>query len=144
MSSNFKMGPLQRKWIEELKTTDKQQIEGYLCTDDGRYCCLGILCEVLNLDKRVTHERVDCDSFVVEFYSPNSKVMSDKYQLPQHVHSIVNLSDELGRVIKHNVEHVTTEDGYNCLADMNDSGISFKEIAEIIEVDPSNFFTKSA
>lgn len=35
------------KWVEALRSGKYQQGQGKLCTRDCKYCCLGVLCEVL-------------------------------------------------------------------------------------------------
>lgn len=45
---------LKAKWLEALRSGDYDQGTGSLCRD-GRYCCLGVLCEVMGIAS-VRHE----------------------------------------------------------------------------------------
>jgi len=41
------------KWVEALRSGKYEQTEGYLKTENG-HCCLGVLCEISDLDLTVT------------------------------------------------------------------------------------------
>jgi len=40
---------VKQKWVDALRSGKYKQGQGYLRTPDG-YCCLGVLCEVLNAE----------------------------------------------------------------------------------------------
>jgi hypothetical protein len=45
---------MKQKWIEALRSGKYQQIDGQLGSRDG-HCCLGVLCEVLDIEKDYNH-----------------------------------------------------------------------------------------
>lgn len=45
--------PLQLEWLEALESGNYKQGEGYLCTPDNRYCCLGVLAELAGAEKKL-------------------------------------------------------------------------------------------
>lgn len=49
---------LKARWLAALRSGDYKQGPYRLETDDGRFCCLGVLCKVLGVDtfKGVTEE----------------------------------------------------------------------------------------
>jgi hypothetical protein len=48
---------LKDKWVAALRSDKYTQGREKLRTDDGSYCCLGVLCEVLDVPRRDTFER---------------------------------------------------------------------------------------
>lgn len=46
---------LKRKWVEALRSGEYQQGNGKLC-DNGRYCCLGVLYDIVVGDWRVLED----------------------------------------------------------------------------------------
>lgn len=109
------LGPNQTKWLAALRSGEYQQGKQYLCRE-GRYCCLGVGCEVLGVPK-TPYE--DCVAF-------NGSIST----APNMFRDLVGLRDFMG---------VATS---GCtLTSLNDvDGKSFSEIADIIESDPSDYF----
>lgn len=40
---------LKQKWIDALRSGKYKQGKSYLKTKDGKYCCLGVLCEIVGV-----------------------------------------------------------------------------------------------
>ena len=40
-----------KQWIEALRSGEYRQARGTLRTQDGRFCCLGVACEISGIDK---------------------------------------------------------------------------------------------
>lgn len=95
---------LEKKWMEALRSGDYKQGSGYLRKLDT-FCCLGVLCELKKVDAAA---RGDVDG-LYRYLSP--------------VSSSTNIND---------AGWLTTDQG-SCLAALNDSGWSFKRIADAIE-----------
>lgn len=54
MSRHKKMNPaIKHKWVEALRSGEYKQAGGHLKTSDNRYCCLGVLCEVIDPDSLI-------------------------------------------------------------------------------------------
>lgn len=110
MESNIKT-----LWIEALRSDDYSQGRDCLksTTADGTvHCCLGVLCEVDNITFREDENRYGIDYSIVDVY---------------HNHHDALLPDFLLQ------KYGLTSDEQVQLADMNDMGTSFTEIADYIE-----------
>lgn len=114
--------PPERKaaWLTRLRNPDEHQAKGYLCgvTVDGtkERCCLGIYAEVCDIPSREISISSHYYQQVLSFEFPNSyydEVEPDKSLLAG------DLKDEV--------------ESASFLADLNDSGWSFLEIADLIE-----------
>lgn len=114
-----KMNPeVKAKWLERLRD-GRRQVAGLLQTKNGQ-CCLGVLCEIA------------AEEGVVE-------VKKDDYAY-RYGESIRALPPEVSewaglKGVNPSVEYRRTDEGFGfaSLAKANDSGLSFNEIAKIIE-----------
>lgn len=48
---------IKKSWIKALLSKKFKQGRGELKTSDGRYCCLGVLCELHRIDHNKSHKR---------------------------------------------------------------------------------------
>ena|SRR5436305_13802191 len=100
------------KWIAALRSGKFQQDTGYLKRDSGngpRYCCLGVLCEVIDPNKFTQLSN--------GIYDYGLHGFATHITVPTNVQKNIGLSDE------------------KCdeLTGMNDTGDSFAVIADHIE-----------
>jgi hypothetical protein len=96
---------LKDKWIEALESGEYKQGKNTLCTPDGAYCCLGVLEQVAEND--------------VEPYNFPSNAFYQRNGI------------ETGGITESNLlGYETAVDAL--LAERNDLGISFPEIAKLI------------
>ncbi len=103
-------------WVAALRGGKYAQCTNDLKNEKG-FCCLGVLADIAGFDWR---------SISIEDYQVAPPMAMD----------FVGLRDSTGT---HNA------DGNICShADLNDSGSTFAEIADIIENAPSDLFTKAA
>lgn len=110
-----------KKWVAALRSGKYKQGRGAL-KKDGKYCCLGVACEISGLNKwygRLPEFR--------QYYMLEAGV------LPLEVQKWLGLNDRGGGYCK----------GNRSLTQDNDKGVSFKEIASIIESEPEGLFVKS-
>ena len=122
-----------RKWIKALRSGKYRQGSGALATveldigakkPETHYCCLGVACDLaIKAGIKVS----------VKKYQDNVLFGRQKYFLPKRVRVWLGLSTERGHFTR------KQEDETN-LADMNDEGCSFKEIAATIEQEPEGLF----
>jgi hypothetical protein len=109
---------IKQKWCEALRSGDYTQTDCYLRDRDG-FCCLGVLCELHRREVRgewVNGE--DCASyFDAETSLP--KTVIDWAGLTSSNPEIAALSDE--------------DDEAETLANLNDEGNTFPQIADVIE-----------
>lgn len=65
MSKKFKLGPMQKKWIRELKSKKYKQCKGELCSaKTGGYCCLGVANDCLSLGEDVINYKKSSEIIV--------------------------------------------------------------------------------
>ena len=98
---------LRDKWIKALRSGEYQQGQGRLCrsaTDGPKFCCLGVLAEVLEIPKVREGE--------VYLYKDRGSMI-----LTSEEYSKVGISERMA----------------SDLMAMNDSGKTFEEIAEYID-----------
>lgn len=93
------MNELQEQWVEALESGEYEQGIGSLCSE-GKYCCLGVACEVMGVEKTYIGDTVRFGNCLVTL----SERLMNKLGIEKQSHFIV----------------------------MNDSGKSFKEIAQYI------------
>lgn len=109
-------------WVEALRSGKYEQASGHLRTTEG-YCCLGVLADIAGAKWRpdgfgAFYAEVDC--------------WGSRSIAPSFVRAFVGLKDECG---------MFGDD--DTLAERNDSGTTFSEIADIIESEPGGLFIES-
>jgi hypothetical protein len=98
---------IKQEWVTGLRSGQYTQTKGTLKNEDG-YCCLGVLCDIVKDRMKLTWTDI--------------KNLNNHY-LPSEIVQFCELED-------HNPSIVAEE---NTLAVLNDEGMSFLEIAELIE-----------
>lgn len=120
-----------KKLIKALRSGEYRQTQGRLGRIHGdgstSYCCLGVACEVYaKTHKNFQIEPLRYDSYdIFKTYGPKK----DRYGLPDEVKKWLGFKDSSGGFGK---------DG--SLIDLNDSGKTFAEIADVIESEPEGLF----
>lgn len=108
------------KWLEALRSGEYEQGRSYLRSDDNKFCCLGVLCEIAVQDGVIDEASL-------------SKYGTYRYDgwyesaLPEKVQDWSGVDSTLGRF----ADAAGSRDG--ALAFINDDGATFDEIADIIE-----------
>lgn len=104
-----------RAWKESLLMEAFEQGRGFLCSEfGGKFCCLGVLALIRGVSVEEMGCRIDLTNF------------------PEVMNSVGLLTS---------IGDFTSEEGHSgSLADMNDSGFTFKQIAAIIEEEPNGLF----
>lgn len=111
-------------WVEKLLGGEYKQGKGYL-QNDGKFCCLGVLCELAVKAKVIRAPRLMEDSKVFDYGKEENTHMI----LPFKVRDWAGLTDQNGSYCF-----------AQCLSYKNDDGYSFEQIAEIITSDPLGLF----
>lgn len=101
------------KWVTALRSDKYEQGAGALRSEDD-YCCLGVLCDISGL----------AQWGVTEIGTPT--YLGEGAILPIDVQKWAGITTPKGSL-------ATPIDGYGALTEMNDSGMPFGRIAEIIE-----------
>lgn len=127
-----------KKWVKALRSGKYKQGEGCLKQTDipknkTYHCCLGVLCELYNEQMTQSKKKKlndDIDKYGLYSFEEDIEV------LPDNVRQWAGL---IGKTGSFNND-VKTDDGvyYASLAEMNDLGCSFKEIANTIEKEWGN------
>ena len=122
---------IKKKWVDALRSGNYGQDKEHLRTTDG-FCCLGVLCDLAvaeGLDIKVQEPEVGSERGEYEYdynttYLPISvQTWAEIAYNPKVPASIV--PDTYGRDFS---SHVEVD-----LADLNDAGMPFSEIADLIE-----------
>jgi hypothetical protein len=118
---------IKAEWIKRLRSGVIQQVRGRLGTPDGKRCCLGVLCDIA-VEQKVIEEPTA--SVIAEGYIGSGLVYGhDAQTLPISVMRWAGLEDAnpSAPIPDANGDEWTT------LAELNDTGMSFADIADIIE-----------
>jgi len=121
-----------RLWVAALRSSKYSQTK-HVLHDDLGFCCLGVACEVFNelrpgvLDITKAPKSED----------PSGLVHYDGYAdtLPQEVMSFFSLASDNG-------SYKDDEGVGGSLAEDNDNGLTFSQIADIIESEPEGLVTR--
>ena len=100
---------VKKKWLKALRSGEYEQTTNYL-KNDGAFCCLGILCDI--------HSKETKHRWRQEHY------FTEMRGLPHQVLKWAGLPDD---------RYVCYKGKHGQLGNANDMGLSFKQIANIIE-----------
>lgn len=118
---------IKEQWVGALRSGHYQQGRGRLADNDGKYCCLGVLCELATeagiLDKEMS------DQFGPIYRSTADRDDWDRNLLPMAVVKWAEL-DSRRPVVPRGASLFDTR----ALDFLNDTGKKFDEIADLIEV----------
>ena len=123
-----KLGPIQRKWVNYLKSHPKQQQRKSLGTVSHgikKYCCLGIGGEIAGV----------CEWKNLTLYTVNKEnpYLTSTATLSKYVYEALGLNSPEG---------ASKNESYKfSLAHLNDNGTTWAQIAEILEKYPEDYFT---
>lgn len=120
--------PLQEKWLSALESGNYKQGQGKLRNKNGEFCCLGVACEVLGLERQGN-----------TFYLYNGEEVRG-FLTPQIAEKL-GLRSGGGQLLA-----TVTVGGmkYKTLYDMNDYGkMTFKDIAAYVRSNLSNVFVET-
>ena len=115
----YRYTEVQKAWLEDLETTHTKQVGGALIKLSEKsnrpagYCCLGRACVVMKVPR------------TGELFRNSEGKSFAGYLAP-------SVLERLG----------LTQEGHDRCAEMNDSGKSFKEIADAIKAKPAFYFGK--
>ena len=134
--NKFELGPLQKMWLEQLRKHPERQIShclGYGTPKEYKACCLG---ELHLCAHRLANKKLPFDS--------NNRICDDSiYGTLSYSYEQYGLNSSVGQSVKEFTTSFIEDKSFYTLAQANDGGVSWPEIADIIEKNPENFFTKS-
>lgn len=118
-----------RLWVADLRSQEYDQTVGRLSDGVGGYCCLGIACEAF-IKSGGKLDKMHCPD---EEYPVLYGRRGEGEVCPVEVVKWLGLSSDTGQFGDRYLD--------DSLADRNDKGYSFAEIADIIESNPPGLFT---
>jgi hypothetical protein len=119
------------KWVKALRSGEYNQTKNFLCTDAG-YCCLGVLTD-LYIQETIEQAPLFAKNWE-EAYKDNEDEQTvfvfdnENETLPQEVLNWAGMKDHCG----------TYNSRDKCLTVLNDTGMSFEKIADVIEQNCEN------
>jgi hypothetical protein len=129
MKKAFKLGPIQKAWVRALRSGRYKQTKSALArtNNDGTpkaYCCLGVLCDLAAKKKIVGDVQLNGKRLAFD---------GNTQDLPLSVVNWAKMHDTLGGL----------DNELSSLAEANDNGKKFKQIADIIEQRAEVIFRES-
>ncbi len=110
-------------WIKALRSGEYAQATGYLRTPEG-FCCLGVACDLLSLWRWELYPNAGGGRSCYKFINPEDPDYWAGTSLPKRVQDAYCMINGDGRL---------DDDKLVSLANMNDEGRTFAEIADVIE-----------
>jgi hypothetical protein len=136
---------VRRRWVEALRSGEYQQTTGVLAEVDGNRvvgnCCLGVLCELaradgvtLDLSVRIEERNAD-DHFVqVDARTYNGAATMPPMAVCEWAGTAEPRYEDWKVTVSADVDDLYSE-AHPFLADRNDRGYTFEQIADLIEND---------
>ena len=125
-----KLGEKQQALVDALRSGKYKQGTLTLRNSKDEFCCLGVACDLLD------HIEWQADVCGSCYGVSDTKDMYLIGTLPRSVQSIYGFRSDNGSARDRNV--------LLNLTSLNDQGTSFEEIADILEHEPEQYFTKEA
>lgn len=134
---------LRTMWVEALRSGKYLQGAGFL-KEAGKFCCLGVLCDLVDSSRWTeTGEFLSLESYPNKHILPEDVKNKVGLQFAQGLFTYDSLPIELKEKI-YNEGHgeVWPESEYllKSLDLLNDAGVSFDTIADVIEAEPEGLF----
>ena len=124
---------VKNQWVDALRSGRYEQGVGGLRTqtDDGdRYCCLGVLCDIL---PEVVWEAPSEASGDRRYTAVYVETTDDPDDLPERARHAGYLPYDLANALGLSVENTRAGQTQTNLASLNDTGASFAHIADVME-----------
>lgn len=127
-----------KKWVKALRSGKYKQGQGLLkqttIKDKTYHCCLGVLCELYNNEMRKSKKKTLSEQEYDGIHNFNKQ----RECLPKLVQKWAGLHSKMGDFRDVDRSDITSYGDFASLADMNDLGRSFKQIARTIEKEWEN------
>lgn len=146
--------PAITKWIEALRSGEYQRISGRLKTTQG-HCCLGVACEINKQDLDLVEDVVNTTSHG-QVFTFNHNSFSLPAKVAGHLFGVDGCHDPRAKLTTEQIENLCVKypdmlflteqaikddllSGSIPLSFLNDQGLTFPAIADIIEFSIDNF-----
>ena len=159
MTAKQKLGPLQREWIRCLRSVEFQQGQNWLVSwdvDDAPkpgfpllHCCLGVACCVAEANGVQLNWFTEPEDTAETYTIQDSTGSESNQELPRKVMGALKFHSKIGRFLScphQNKTNTLLVGGHSCvsLANANDQGCTFEEIADFVEDHPEEVFSGPA
>lgn len=121
---------VKKKWVNALRSGKYKQTNGMLHNSyDNSYCCLGVLCDIYAKERK--KRAFDYSEFIL---GTENTGMGSTGLLPKIVVNWAGLN-QFAIYAEESSTDIRSGKSHNAktLANLNDSGVSFEKIADIIE-----------
>lgn len=109
------------KWVAALRSGKYKQGKGTLRDSGNNFCCLGVLCDILDIPSSLHVSSISLESGINWSYGMNDEVLNSAI-LPNSALLLSEIKNQHG------------DFGFkDSLVTLNDNGSSFMEIADVIE-----------
>lgn len=126
MDTTIKQG-----WVKNLRSGLYDQGESYLRTPDGDFCCLGVLCDMA--EKAGVVQKKEGEAGMI-YYGDEASGEWRSDVLPQVVMDWAGLYSNNPLVVcECRMEDCGCSENHRELAQLNDDGTTFSEIADLID-----------
>ena len=128
---------VKKRWLKALRSGKYEQTTGTLCEPDSKgkpqaYCCLGVLCDIHRQSRRQKGDKwEEYDSSALRYHGADGLLPEKVINWAFTSSTIAGLEAE-GEDPKSVLEDIDIPKA-GSLAELNDEGKSFKEIATVIE-----------
>lgn len=119
------------KWVKALRSGEYNQTTNYLCTDSG-YCCLGVLTDIYIIE---TIEQAPLFAKNWEEAYKDDVREETIYIFDSENETLSKEVLEWAGMVDHCGTYSTTD---KCLTVLNDTGMTFEKIADVIEQNYNN------
>jgi len=106
---------VKQKWLDALRSGEYEQGQAYLRTPKG-YCCLGVLCDLAAKAEVIPEPELENGAYWYD---------GDRYYLSRKVQEWAGLE----------FNNPSSETASDALANLNDEGLTFTQIADFVERD---------
>lgn len=107
---------IKKLWCDALESGEYKQGTGLLRDPRNNFCCLGVLCNLHAME----HPEIAAAQQYAGSYLGESAVLPTEVML------------WAGLAVSYGADVHTDSNGFSCLPDHNDSGVTFKELAAAI------------
>jgi len=123
---------IKKQWLKALRSGKYKQVKGDLRSFDGQgYCCLGVLCDVVK-DYKSIKGYWDGTGFIIGRDGTRGLLPDEVAELASTKDGKLSVDGDLpmGTMF---IEQKGQGDNGDTLVQLNDGGLTFEEIANVIE-----------
>ena len=114
---------IKKLWVDALRSGEYKQGKNQLRNEKNEFCCLGVLCNI----HAQLHPKIAAKNKDQQYY------YGDEDVLHQKLVEWAGLDDEVGGVVKYRKKGEDIILRNWTLAELNDAGVCFHTIADLIE-----------